>query len=135
MPLPAGVSMSRKVPVTVKLPDLDPLAQRFLCARVSAPPARNSPALFACERVSERPSQPPSRPPLALSTTTVTDASFPLHFRAKRAQSAVGYVRPKRVTKPDGLAALSKLYRALARYIDNVTSPNLEKFRHYLDEK
>ena len=31
--------------------------------------------------------------------------------------------------RPDGLAALSKLYRALARYIDNVTSPNLEKFR------
>ena len=46
-----------------------------------------------------------------------------------RAQSAVRYVRLKRVTKPDGLTASSKLYRALDRYIDADTRPNLEKIR------
>ena len=52
-----------------------------------------------------------------------------------RAQSAVGYVRSKRMVKPSGLDTSPKLYRALARYAYNVTSPNLEKFRHGLDEK
>ena len=46
-----------------------------------------------------------------------------------RAQSTVRYVRSKRVTKPDGLAASSKLYRALARYIDDDTRPNLDEIR------
>ena len=47
-----------------------------------------------------------------------------------RAQSAVRYVRAKRVTKQDGLAASSKLYRALDRYIDSDIRPNLEKIRY-----
>ena len=46
-----------------------------------------------------------------------------------RAQSAVRYVLSTRVTKPEGLAASSKLYRALDRYIDADTRPNLEEIR------
>ena len=52
-----------------------------------------------------------------------------------RAQSAVRYVRSKRFTKPDGLAASSKLYRALVRYMDTDTRPNLEKIRYDHAEK
>ena len=70
-----------------------------------------------------------SRPPTDVTTARVTDAHFPLHFRYMRAQSAVRYVRAKRVTKQEGLAASSKLYRALDRYIDSDTRPNLEKIR------
>ena len=70
-----------------------------------------------------------SRPPTDVTTARVTDAPFPLHIRKMRAQSAVRYVRSKRVTKPDGLAASSKLYRAIERYIDADTRPNLEEIR------
>ena len=82
-----------------------------------------------CERVSEPPVCAHSRPPTDVTTPRVTDAPFPLHIRKMRAQSAVCYVRPKRVTKPDGLAASSKLYRPLDRYIDADPRPNLEKIR------
>ena len=81
----------------------------FSCTSVAPPPQRKSPALFACERVSERPTQPPSRPSLALSTSTVTDASFPLLFCAMRAQSSVSYVRLKRVVNPLSFVASLKV--------------------------
>ena len=90
----------------------------------------NPTALFSCERVSERPVRARSRLPTDITTPRVTDAPFPLHIRKMRAQSAVCYVRPKRVTKPDGLAASSKLYRALDRYIESDIRPNLEKIRY-----
>ena len=96
---------------------------------MSPPFLLNPTALFLCERVSERPLRARSRPPTDVTTARVTDAHFPLHFRYMRAQSAVRYVRSKRVTKPDGLAASSKLYRALARYIDADNRPNLEEIR------
>ena len=83
-----------------------------------------------CERVFEPPPRPHSRPPTDVTTARVTDAPFPLHIRNVRAQSAVRYVLAKRVTKQDGLAASSKLYRALGRYIDSDTRPNLEKIRY-----
>ena len=72
-----------------------------------------------------------SRQPTDETTPRVTDAPFPLHIRKMRAQSAVGYVRPKRVTNPEGLAAPSKLYRVLARYVYSDTRPNLDKFRYH----
>ena len=97
---------------------------------MSRPLTLKSVALFSCKRVFERPVRNHSQPPTTLSTTSVTDAPFPLHFRKMRAQSAVRYVRAKRVTKQDGLVASSKLYRALDRYIDSDTRPNLEKIRY-----
>jgi len=47
-----------------------------------------------------------------------------------RAQSAVGYVRSKRVTNPEVLAAPSKLYRVLDRYTYNDPRPNLDQIRY-----
>ena len=108
----------------IKPPDFADLQKRNLCARVSPPFLLNPTALFSCERVSAPPVRAHSLPP-----TDVTDAPFPLHFRYMRAQSAVRYVRSKRVTNPYGLDASSKLYRALDRYINSDTHPNFEKIR------
>ena len=103
-------------------------------ARVSPPVLLNPTALSLCERVFEPPLRAHSRPPTDVTTARVTDAPFPLHFRYMRAQSAVRYVRSKRLTKPDGLAASSKLYRVLDRYTDADTRPNLEEIRYDLAE-
>ena len=96
---------------------------------MSPPFSLNPTDLFLCERVFVPPVRARSRPPTDVTTARVTDARFPLHFRYMRAQSAVRYVRSKRLTKPDGLAASSALYRALVRYIDADTRPNLEEIR------
>ena len=108
-------------------PDFADLQKRNLRARVSPPFSLNSTALFLCERELELPLRAHSRPPTNVTTPRVTDAPFPLHVRKMRAQSAVRYVRSKRVTNPDGLAASSKLYCALDRYINSDTRPNFEK--------
>ena len=92
----------------IKPPDFADLQKRNLCARVSPPFLLNPTALFSCERVSELSLRAHSQPPTDVTTARVTDAPFPLHFRYMRAQSAVRYVRSKRVTKPDGLAASFK---------------------------
>ena len=115
--------------VPAKVPNSEPLARRFWQARVPPPLSRKLPALFSCERVSERPLRPRSRPPLALSTATVTDRSFPLQSCEMRAQSAVGYVRSKSVTPPDVIAASHKLNRALDRHVHDDTHPDFVKFR------
>ena len=110
------------------------LQKQNLRARVSRPLTLKSIALFSSKRVSERPVRNHSQPPTTLSTTSVTDATFPLRFCAKRAQSAVRYVRLKRVTKPDGPAASSKLHLPLDRYIDDDTRPSLDDNRYDLAE-
>ena len=114
----------------IKPPDFADLQKPNLRARVSPLFLLNLTALFSCERVFAPPVRAHSRPPTDVATPRVTDAPFPLHVRKMRAQSAVRYVRSKRLTKPDGLAASSKLYRALVRYIDADTHPNLEKIRY-----
>lgn len=97
---------------------------------MSPPFLLNPTALFLSERVSEPPLRARSRPPTDVTTARVTDAPFPLHFRYMRAQSAVRYVRSKRFTKSEGLAASFRLYRALVRHIDADTRPNLEEIRY-----
>lgn len=110
------------------------LAEANLRPRVSPPLLLKSPALFACERVFDRTARPPIRSPTNLITPRVTDASFPLLFRAMHAQGAVCYVLPKRATKPGGVAASPAIYHALDRYIDNDTRPNLDEFRYDIAE-
>ena len=64
----------------------------------------------------------------------VTDASFPLHFRDMRAQSAVDLVKLKRITSPKRFAVSPYPYRALDRLVYDDTRPNFVKFRHDLAE-
>jgi len=114
----------------IKPPDFADLQKPNFRARVSPLFLLNSTALFLCERVFEPPLRAHSQPPTDVTTPRVTDAPFPLHVRYMRAQSAVCYVRSKRFTKPDGIAASSKLYRALAHYTYAGTRPNLERIRY-----
>ena len=114
---------------TIKPPDFADLQKRNLRARVSPLLLLNLTALFSCERVFAPPVRAHSLPPTDVTTPRVTDAPFPLHVRKMRAQTAVRYVRSRHVTKPYCIAASSKLYRALVRYIDPDTRPNLEKIR------
>ena len=118
----------------LKVPPFWQLAEANLRAQVSRPLTLKSVALFSCKRVFERPVRNHSQPPTTLSTTSVTGAPFPLHFRKMRAQSAVRDVRYKRMTKPEGLAASSKLYLALDSYMYDDTRPNLEEIRQYQAE-
>ena len=102
---------------------------------MSPPFLLNPTALFSCERLFAPPVRAHSRPPTDVTTPRVTDAPFPLHVRKMRAQSAVRYVLLKRLMKPDGTFASSKLYHALVCHIDADTRPSLDKIRYDHAEK